>query len=58
MFAAAVLDGTPLPFDATDAVANLRVIEGIFAAAASRQPRTERADTVDPDPEGMGSEEE
>ena len=35
-FAAAVLDGTPLPFDATDAVANLRVIEGIFAAAAER----------------------
>jgi predicted dehydrogenase len=35
-FAAAVLDGTPLPFDAADAVANLRVIEGIFAAAAGR----------------------
>ena len=33
-FAAAVLDGTPLPFDAADAAANLRVIEGIFAAAA------------------------
>ena len=35
-FAAAVLDGTPLPFDVIDAVANLRVIEGIFAAAAGR----------------------
>ena len=35
-FAAAVLDGTPLPFDAADAAANLRVIEGIFAAAAGR----------------------
>jgi predicted dehydrogenase len=36
VFAAAVLDGTPLPFEADDAVANLRVIEGIFAAAAER----------------------
>jgi predicted dehydrogenase len=35
-FAAAILDGTPLPFDAADAAANLRVIEGIFAAAAGR----------------------
>ena len=35
-FAAAVLDGTPLPFDAADSAANLRVIEGIFAAAARR----------------------
>jgi predicted dehydrogenase len=34
VFAASVLDGTPLPFAADDAVANLRVIEGIFAAAA------------------------
>jgi predicted dehydrogenase len=33
VFAAAVLDGTPLPFDAADAAANLRVIEAIFAAA-------------------------
>ncbi|MGH2477648.1 MAG: Gfo/Idh/MocA family protein, partial [Candidatus Limnocylindrales bacterium] len=32
-FAATVLDGTPLPFEAVDAVANLRVIERIFAAA-------------------------
>jgi predicted dehydrogenase len=32
-FAAAVLDGTPLPFPAEDAVANLRVIEAIVAAA-------------------------
>ena len=36
VFAAAVLDGTPLPFAADDAIANLRVIEGIFAAAAER----------------------
>jgi len=36
VFAAAVLDGMPLPFAADDAVANLRVIEGIFAAAADR----------------------
>lgn len=35
-FATAVLDGTPLPFDAADAVANMRVIDGIFAAAADR----------------------
>ena len=33
-FATAILDGTPLPFEAADAAANLRVIEGIFAAAA------------------------
>jgi predicted dehydrogenase len=32
-FAAAVLDGTPLPTPAEDAVANLRVIDAIFAAA-------------------------
>jgi predicted dehydrogenase len=32
-FAAAVLDGTPLPTPVEDAVANLRVIERIFAAA-------------------------
>jgi len=32
-FAAAVLDGTPVPVDPSDAVANLRVIERIFAAA-------------------------
>jgi predicted dehydrogenase len=36
VFAAAMLDGTPLPFAADDAVANLRVIEAIFAAAADR----------------------
>ena len=36
VFAAAILDGTPLPFAADDAVANLRVIEGIFATAADR----------------------
>jgi predicted dehydrogenase len=33
-FAAAVLDGVPLPVEPEDAVANLRVIERIFAAAA------------------------
>lgn len=32
-FAAAVLDGAPLPFPTDDAVANLRVIEAIFRAA-------------------------
>jgi predicted dehydrogenase len=32
-FAAAILDGTPLPLPPQDAVANLRVIERIFAAA-------------------------
>lgn len=32
-FAAAVLDGAPLPFPSDDAVANLRVIEAIFRAA-------------------------
>jgi predicted dehydrogenase len=36
VFAEAVLDGTPLPFDAADAAANLRVIEAIFAAAGDR----------------------
>jgi predicted dehydrogenase len=34
-FASAILDGTPLPFTPDDAVANLQVIERIFAAAAS-----------------------
>jgi predicted dehydrogenase len=34
-FAAAVLDGTPLPTPPSDAVANLRVIEAIFAAGAT-----------------------
>jgi predicted dehydrogenase len=33
-FAAAVLDGTAVPVDPSDAVANLRVIERIFEAAA------------------------
>lgn len=40
-FAAAILDGTPLPFPAEDASANLRVIERIFTAgdaAASGGP--------------------
>jgi predicted dehydrogenase len=36
VFAAAVLDGAPLPFQAADAAANLRVIEAIFAAAGDR----------------------
>jgi predicted dehydrogenase len=36
VFATAVLDGTPLPFQASDAVANMRVIDGIFAAVAAR----------------------
>ena len=33
VFAATILDGTPLPFSPDDAVANLRVLERIFAAA-------------------------
>ncbi len=33
-FAAAVLDGTPVPVAPSDAVANLRVIEALFAAGA------------------------
>jgi predicted dehydrogenase len=33
-FADAILDGTPVPVDPSDAVANLRVIEAIFADAA------------------------
>jgi predicted dehydrogenase len=33
VFAAAILDGTPLPFGPDDAIANLRVIEAVFAAA-------------------------
>jgi len=32
-FAAAVLDGTPVPIDCEDAIANLRVIERLFEAA-------------------------
>jgi predicted dehydrogenase len=35
-FAAAVLDGTPVPTPPEDAVANLRVIERLFAAAERR----------------------
>ena len=34
-FAAAVLDGTPLPIPPADAVANMRVIERMVAAAES-----------------------
>ena len=34
-FAAAVLDGTPLPFPASDAVANMRVIDLLFESAAA-----------------------
>jgi predicted dehydrogenase len=33
LFAAAVLDGTPVPIDPMDAVANMRVIERLFASA-------------------------
>jgi predicted dehydrogenase len=36
VFAAAVLDGTPLEFGPEDAAANLRVIEAIFAMAEAR----------------------
>jgi predicted dehydrogenase len=35
-FAAAIIDGAPLPVEPEDAVANLRVIERIFASAAAR----------------------
>jgi predicted dehydrogenase len=35
-FAAAVLDGTPVPTPPDDAVANLRVIERLFEAAEER----------------------
>ena len=37
-FAAAILDGTALPTPASDAVANLRVIEAIFQAGATGAP--------------------
>jgi predicted dehydrogenase len=46
LFAAAVLDGQPVPVPPEDAVANLRVLERIFAAADRRMGATnqERAD--------------
>jgi predicted dehydrogenase len=34
-FAAAILDGTPVPIPPEDAIANLRVLERVFAAAAA-----------------------
>jgi predicted dehydrogenase len=34
-FAAAVLDGTPLPFSASDAIGNMRAIDLLFEAAAA-----------------------
>lgn len=37
-FAAAVLDGSPVPVPPSDAIANMRVIERIFAAAESGRP--------------------
>ena len=39
-FAAAVLDGAPLPMPPRDAVANMRVIEQVVEAAKPRPPRT------------------
>ena len=33
MFANAILTGTPPPFGGDDAVANMRVIDAVFAAA-------------------------
>jgi predicted dehydrogenase len=39
-FAAAILDGTPTPVPPADAVANLRVIERLFAADAREQALT------------------
>jgi predicted dehydrogenase len=38
-FATAILDGTPTPVDPRDAVANLRVIEQLFASGANPPPR-------------------
>jgi predicted dehydrogenase len=35
VFAAAVLDGTPLPFPASDAVANMRVLDLLFESGAT-----------------------
>ena len=35
VFAAAVLDGTPLPFDPADAIANMRVIDLLFESGAT-----------------------
>lgn len=35
VFAAAVLDGTPMPFPASDAIANMRVIDLLFETAAA-----------------------
>jgi predicted dehydrogenase len=43
-FAAAVHDGTPVPTDATDAVANMQVIDDIYRAAGL-QPRTPTGST-------------
>jgi len=42
-FAAAVLDGTPVPLPPEDSIANLRVMERIFAAAAAPEDQL-RAD--------------
>jgi predicted dehydrogenase len=39
-FAAVVLDGTPAPFPASDAVANMRVIDQIFAAGRTSNAAT------------------
>lgn len=41
-FAAAILDGTPLPTPASDGVANMRVIEQVVAAAEAAERRVER----------------
>ena len=45
-FAAAILDGTPTPTPPEDAVANLRVIERIFAAATLRRRSRSARPTV------------
>ncbi len=46
-FAAAVLDGTPIPVPPSDAVANLRVLERIFEAAG-RRPGDHEGNVVQP----------
>jgi predicted dehydrogenase len=45
-FAAAVLDGSPVPYPPEDAVANLRVMERIFAAAETPERRADQPPAV------------
>ena len=48
VFAAAVLDGTPLPFPPSDAIANMRVIDLIVETAAPTAPRLSAEHRVEP----------